>query len=130
MKRALCCLAAMLLVGACATGSSIVTGQKRTQTDPLQVRILLQMPPNHEVIGLVEARSLGGMTDQDRQNYALEELKKQAAAIGANAVVLNATGEEVTSGATFIPQPYGGTMIVPYQSRQRALSGTAIYVAP
>ena len=130
MKRALCCLAAMLLIGGCASGSSIVTGQKRAPIDPAQVKVLLQMPPNHEVIGLVQSKSMGGMTEQDRQNYALDELKKQAADIGANAVVLNTAGEEVTTGATFIPQPYGGGMFVPYQSRQKTLSGTAIYVAP
>lgn len=124
------CFLVVVLIGGCATGSGIVTGQQRAPIDPGQVKVLLQAPPNHEVIGLVEARSMGGMTDQEKQNYALEELKKQAAAIGANAIVLNTTGTEVTSGGTFISQPYGGGMFVPYQTRQKTLSATAIYVTP
>ena len=130
VKRVFLFLGVVLLISGCATGSGIVTGQTRPPIDPKQVRVLLQPPPNHEVIGLVEARSMGGMTDQDKQNYALEELKKQAAAIGANAIVLNTTGTEVTTGGTFIKQPYGGGVFVPYQARQKTLSATAIYVIP
>ena len=73
---------------------------------------------------------MGGMSDQAKQDYALEELKKQAAAIGANAIVLNSVGTELAPGGTFISQPNGGGMYVPYQTRQKTLSATAIFVTP
>jgi len=127
MKRIAWMVLAVTLTG-CATGSGVVTGQTRAPIDFMQVKVLLQPPPNHEVIGLVEARSMGGFSDQEKQNYALEELKKQAAAIGANAIVLNTSGTEVTTGSTFVKQPYGGGVFVPYQARSKTLSATAIYV--
>mgnify|MGYP001579187007 FL=1 len=120
---------AIFLAG-CASGSTIVTGQIRPAIDPKQVKVLLEAPSGHEVVGIVDARSLGGFTDQEKQNYALEELKSQAAAIGANAIVLMTTGTEVTSGGTFVSQPYGGGTFIPSQSRQKTLSATAIYVKP
>lgn len=123
-------LGVVLLLSGCATGSGVVTGKTRPQIDFMQVKVLLQPPPNHEVIGLVEARSMGGFSDQEKQNYALEELKKQAAAIGANAIVLTSSGAESTTGGTFIKQPYGGGVFVPYQARNKTLSATAIYVIP
>lgn len=123
-------IAALLAITACATGSGIVAGQKRQPTDPTQVKVLLQPPPSHEVVGMVESRSIGGFSDQDKQSYALEELKKQAASIGANAIVLTGSGAESTTGGTFIKQPYGGGVFVPYQARNKTLSATAIYVTP
>jgi len=76
----------LFLLSACATGSAIVTGTKRPPTNPEKVQVLLEMPVSAEVIGIVKARSLGGLTDQDKQDYALQELKEQAAKLGANAM--------------------------------------------
>lgn len=129
MKR-LIAIALLMTITACAAGSGIVTGQKRPPTDPKQVKLLLQPPQNHEVVGMVESRSIGGFTDQDKQNYALEELKKQAASIGANAIVLTGSGAESATGGSFIKQPYGGGIFVPNQTKNKTLSATAIFVTP
>jgi hypothetical protein len=128
MRSILATLTMALLVSACATGSNIVTGQTRAPTDPAQVRVLLQMPPSHEVIGLVEARSTAGWSDQDKQSAAVEELRKQAASLGANAIVLSHKGTELTSGGTFVPNGAGGGSFIPYESRQKTLSAVAIFV--
>jgi len=94
---ALVAAASLLLLIACASGSSIVTGTTRTPLPPEQVKIYLEPPANFEVIGLVNASSDAGWTEQGSQDYAINELKTQAAKLGANGVLLIATGERTTT---------------------------------
>ena len=46
----------------------------------------------YEVVGLVRAESDAGLTAQSSMEYAIEELKKQAASLGANGVLLTGSG--------------------------------------
>lgn len=86
----------IVLVG-CASGSTIVTGATRAPIAPELVKIYLEPPPQFEVIGVISASSDAGMTEQGSLDYAVEELKKQAARIGANGVLLGATGVQTTT---------------------------------
>lgn len=88
---------AVLAISACATGSAIVTGNTRVPVVPEQVRIYLEPPPAFEVIGLVSASSDAGLTEQGSLDYAVEELKKQAAKLGANGVLLVSSGEKTST---------------------------------
>jgi len=87
---------AVLAISACASGSAVVTGEKRTPVAPQQVKIYLEPPAAFEVIGLVNATSDAGWTEQGSLDYAIAELKKQAAKLGANGVLLVSTGETTT----------------------------------
>lgn len=82
---------AVFLVG-CASGSAILVGKARPPIQPQEVALYLEAPINYEKIALVSASSDAGLTKQDSVNYAVEELKKQAAKLGANGVILQATG--------------------------------------
>ena len=93
-KFFVCYLSALFLIS-CASGSVIVTGSVRPATDPQTVKLYLKEPIKYEAIGLVEASSSAGWTEQGAQDYAIEELKKHAAKIGANGILLTATGEQV-----------------------------------
>ena len=96
-RSALVVLAIGALVSpACASGSAIVTGNTRTPVAPQEVKLFLEPPPTFEVIGLVNATSDAGWTEQGSLNYAIEELKKQAAKLGANGVLIVTTGETTT----------------------------------
>ncbi len=88
---------AVLAISACATGSTIVTGNTRAPVAPEQVRIYLEPPAAFEVIGLVNASSDAGWTEQGSLDYAVEELKKQAAKLGANGVLLVSSGEKTST---------------------------------
>ena len=114
----------VLLISACATGSSIVTGEKRAPIDFNLVKLYLETPANYEVIGLVKASSDAGWTEQDSVDSAIEELKKQAAKLGANGVLLMATGEQTTM--IMVDNGYGGFYSIP--STDQTVSGKAIYV--
>lgn len=88
---------AVLAIAACATGSAIVTGNTSAPVAPEQVRIYLEPPAAFEVIGLVNASSDAGWTEQGSLDYAIEELKKQAAKVGANGVLLVSSGEKTST---------------------------------
>lgn len=80
----------------CASGSALVTGQIRPAIeDHTIVRILTQMPDGAEEIALVKASSDSGWTQQGSLDYATDELKRQAARVGANAVVCKRSFHDV-----------------------------------
>jgi len=123
LKNILVSLLFLLLVG-CATGSSIVVGQVRDPIDHNKVKLYLEAPENYEIIGIVKASSDAGWTEQDSVNYAVEELKNQAAKLGANGVFIETTGEQTS---TIIGgQGTGYLYAIPVS--EQTVSGEAIYV--
>ena len=112
------------LVG-CATGSALVTGQTRPAIeDHLSVKVLTQMPVGAEEIAIVKASSDAGWTEQGSLDYAVEELKKQAAKLGANAVVI--TGRDSSSEVYSVPV-YNSSPIIGSSSTE-IVQGVAIWV--
>lgn len=122
-QRVLFYLSVLLLIS-CASGSAIVTGTKRPPIDVAQVKLYLESPEKHEVIGLVKASSDSGWTEQESQDYAIEELKIQAAKLGANGVLIVGTGQHTTS--VFTSNGQGGFYSIP--AIAQTISGKAIYV--
>jgi hypothetical protein len=116
-------LCALILAG-CASGSAIVTGVKRTPIDPGQVKLYLEAPSNYEVIGIVNASSDAGWTEQGSQDYAVQELKNQAAKLGANGVLLETTGEKTSTAVGGYRTGYFYAIPV----TAKTVSGKAIYV--
>ena len=115
---------AVLLVAACASGSAIVTGIRRPPISPEQVKILLEPPSAFEVIGLVSASSDAGWTEQGSVDYAIAELKKQAAKLGANGVLIVASGE--TTNSMIVGQGTSHPYSVPVTAK--TVQGKAIFV--
>ena len=124
IKNLITLLLAISLV-ACASGSSIVTGTKRTPITPVQVKLYTEPPAKFEVIGIVNASSDAGWTEQGSVDYAVEELKNQAAKLGANGVLLGATGESTTT----VIGGYGTGYIYSIPVTAKTVSGKAIYVS-
>jgi hypothetical protein len=113
-----------LLLVACASGSVIVTGTKRAPLDPSDVKLYLEAPASFEVIGLVNASSDAGWTEQDSQDYAVQELKKQAAKLGANGVLLETTGARTST----VVGGYGTGSFYAIPVTEKTVSGKAIFV--
>lgn len=99
MKRSgpFLCFLALLALGGCASGSVIVTGTKREPLSTEQVVILLEPPIEFETIGLVSASSDAGLTEQGSVDYAISKLKKLAAKLGANGVLIVSTSERTSN---------------------------------
>lgn len=126
MKLVLVAVASIFLAG-CASGSALVTGQTRPALeDHTTVSILTTMPNGAEEIAIVKASSDSGLTQQGSLDYAVEELNKQAANVGANAVVL--TGRDTSSQTVGVPVYGGGTAVS--SSEVEIVQGIAIWVEP
>ena len=122
-KMLMSALFALFLV-ACASGSAIVTGTKRTPLDPSEVRLYLEEPSNYEVIGIVNASSDAGWTEQNSLDYAVQELKSQAAKLGANGVLIETTGEQTST----VVGGYGTGTFYAIPVTAKTVSGKAIFV--
>lgn len=122
--KVLLLLFTVVALTACASGSHIITGTARTPIDFKLVKLYLDEPEVYETIGIVKASSDAGWTEQGSQDYAVEELKKQAAKIGANGVLLLSSGQ-VTSSTVGI-NPSGGSYAIPVSAQ--TIIGKAIYI--
>ena len=113
-----------IALAACASGSAIVTGKVRMSISPEQVRLYLEPPAEFEVIALVSASSDAGWTEQGSLDYAIEELKSQAAKVGANSVLIGSTGESTSA----IVGGYGAGYTYAIPVTAKIVQGHAIYV--
>jgi len=92
-------LAVFALAG-CATTSHVITGKPREPIEPSQVTLYSSAPPNFEEIAVIDAssRSSFAFGDQKKMDAVIERLKKAAASLGANGVLLQHTGSDGGGG--------------------------------
>ncbi|MBI3398728.1 MAG: hypothetical protein HY026_05800 [Deltaproteobacteria bacterium] len=139
-------LVIILLLAGCASGSVIITGNKRPPIClPIQqnmsesaqaerracletIKLYSQEPKEYEVIGFVEATGKSGWTKQDKTNYAVKKLKELAAEIGANGVLLTSLGDKHAMVGGAMPMYGGGAIMYAAPVDQPSISGKAIYV--
>jgi hypothetical protein len=120
--RAMATVLAFAVISGCAEGTTVVTGQKRAAISAEKVQLYTEAPKaTYEVIALVNASSANGWTNQQSVDYAVEELKNQAAAVGANGVIL---GQPDAQFGGFV---MSGNFAIPYE--QQTVSGSAIFVS-
>ena len=134
------CAAMVFLLGACATTSHVITGTPRTPIEPSQVKVYSNAPPNYEEIAVIDATSRSSFSfgDQKKMDAVIERLKKEAASLGANGVLLQSTGSEYGGGvgtgvSTGVGTGGGGISIgtgIFTASDNKTGRGLAIYVAP
>lgn len=108
------------LIFSCASGTVLVTGTQRPATNADEVVVYTEAPEKYEVIGIVTASSDAGWTAQGSLDYAIAELKKQAAKIGANGVIVESVGTSNSGGVI----SYG--VYIPVTAKN--VSGKAIFV--
>ncbi len=133
-----CVLAFVLTLAGCAATSHVITGQPRDPIDPAQVTLYTTAPPNYEEIGIVEASSRNSFSfgDQAKMDTVIERLKEEAAALGANGVILQNTNTEGGHGGvgTGVGVSSGGATFVSTgiytSSSQKTGQGLAVYVPP
>jgi hypothetical protein len=128
----------LVLLAACAT-SAMVTGRVRPPIDPAQVRIYQVPPPGgFEEIAQLETQS-GAFTygEQNKLNSVLANLRKEAAKLGANGVLLVGTENGYGGGGTSVggsggsvgSHGYGGVGGgVDITPKKKYAHGIAIYV--
>ncbi len=124
------CFAAWLAIGSavilsgCATGSGVALDAPRAAISPEDVRLYTEPPARYVVIGLVDATSRAGGFQRAKMSRAVEELKVQAAKLGANGVLIESIGD--TRGG--MVGGFGGSMMYAAHVPSKSASGKAIYV--
>jgi hypothetical protein len=128
MKAFFCISAFLALLGilcGCSTSSHIITGTARPAINPAVVKLYTSAPRNSEEVAVLTVES-SGWTTQGEKDRAVAALKKQAAALGANGVLITTMGTE-SSGAIGNLNAQTGALWLG-QSTYTAIRGVAIFV--
>lgn len=93
-------LTVLVALGGCATTSHVITGTPRAAIDPGQVTLYSSPPPQYEEIAVIDAtsRSSFAFGEQNKMDAVIARLKKAAASLGANGVLLQGTGSDGGGG--------------------------------
>jgi len=138
--RPLLSVAAMVLaLGGCASTSTVMIGPAYPPIAAEQVRIYYQPPPRYREVALLETHS-GSFTygEQNKMNSVLNNLRTQAAKLGANGVLLQGTengyggsgvGVGVGGGSYGSHSSVGVGVGVDLSPTQKYARAVAIYVA-
>ena len=106
-----------------------MTGRQRAEISISSVTLYLQPPPVYETVGLVEATSVIGVTKQQDMDMAVKELKRRAAKMGANGVLLQNTASTTGSNSgSFYSSGTGAGFWSGGYANTASVSGIAISV--
>jgi hypothetical protein len=125
----------------CASSQVAVVGQARPAISPDQVRVFLQPPDSpYEQIANLSASSGGSLalTGADKIDKVVERLKKEAAKLGANGILLHGVGDQsvgsvgagISTETNSPHSPYGLGFGASAFFFQKSGEGVAIYVEP
>ncbi|KEZ99009.1 hypothetical protein A11M_0103145 [Xanthomonas vasicola pv. vasculorum NCPPB 895] len=123
---------AALLVG-CASSSKVMLGQPRAPIDPAQVRVYSNAPVGSVEIAQLESTSAAGFGTQGQTDAAVQRLKREAAKLGANGVVIVGVGSERSGGGLSVGGGsyggrVGGGLGIGIPTTQKRAAGVAIWV--
>jgi len=110
-------------------------GPARPPVDPAAVQVYAAPPPGSQEIAQLEASSAVGFGTQGQTDAAVARLKREAAALGANGVVLMGVGSSgspvgMSVGAGSYGRHGGGGLSVGIPTTQKRAAGIAIWVPP
>ena len=104
-------MVAAAIVG-CAAQSHVIVGTVRPPIPPEQVKIYLNPPKKFEPVAIVNSssRNSGAFTEQQKMDRAINRLKEEAGKVGANGILLQATGDQQVGsvGTGFGSASYSG----------------------
>ncbi|WP_413975370.1 hypothetical protein [Stenotrophomonas acidaminiphila] len=128
-------LGVALATGGCASTSRVMLGQPRAPVDPASVQIYSTPPAGAVEIAQLEASSAVGFGTQGQTDAAIARLKREAAALGANGVILMGVGAGgspvgMSVGAGSYGRHGGGGLSVGIPTQQKRAAGVAIWVPP
>lgn len=130
MKRWLNAPLVLLLAG-CAGTSTVMMGPARAPVDPADVRIYRTPPPDSVEIAQLESTSGIGFGTRGQTDAVIARLRREAAALGANGILLLGTGASrspvgMSVGAASYGRHSAGGIGIP--TTQKHAAGVAIYV--
>lgn len=122
-----------LLSAGCASTSKVMLGQARAPVDPATVQIYSTPPAGSQEIAQLESASAVGFGTQGQTDAAVMRLKREAAALGANGVILMGVGSSgspvgMSAGAGSYGSHVGGGVGIGIPTTQKRAAGVAIWV--
>jgi hypothetical protein len=126
MKILMTIFAAMVL-SACTTSTVVRTGEMFAPISTDQVRVFFKAPDEYRVLGLVDAHSDIVFSNRKAQERAIKRLVEEAAAIGANGVLITFEADYPTETLVFDPELPIYTVDVDFT---KVISAEAILIAP
>ncbi len=123
----------VLALASCAGTSKVMLGTARPPVDPAQVRIYTTPPAGSIEIAQLESSSAVGFGTQGQTDAAVARLKREAAALGANGVILMGVGSSgspvgMSVGAGSYGRHSAGGVGIGIPTTQKKAAGVAIYV--
>tara|TARA_B100000941_G_C27974633_1_gene288070 strand:- start:13 stop:429 length:417 start_codon:yes stop_codon:yes gene_type:complete len=128
-------LFSLFVTKACYPVSHIIVGETQAPLDYTSVKIYTDYPDNYEKIAIVEASSDLAFKDlsiefthQQKTNKALERLKKEAALLGANGLVIQNISTNIKQHLNFNENDKGEIIANSRHEKQKELKALAIFV--
>lgn len=125
--------AAAALLASCASSSKVMLGQPRAPIDPAQVQVYSNAQIGSVEIAQLESTSAAGFGTQGQTDAAVLRLKREAAKLGANGVVIVGVGSERSGGGLSVGGGsyggrVGGGLGIGIPTTQKRAAGMAIWV--
>ena len=122
---ALTLLILVLLTSSCTMDLGLTKGYLRPPIEDYKsVRVLGRMPKGAEAIATVRASSESGFARERNLDHTMNELKRKAARLGANAVVITRRNSPSQIGTA---QTSGGGLVIT-NNESETLSGIAVWI--
>ena len=125
----------LFVITACYPVSHIIVGDTKTPINYFDVKVYTDYPDNYEKIAIIESSSDLAFkdlsiefTDQQKTNKALERLKKEAASLGANGLVIQNISTNIKQHLSFNENDKGQISGSSRQEKQKELNAIAIFV--
>jgi len=125
----------LFLTKACYPVSHVIVGDTQPPIDYTDVKVYIDYPNNYEKIAIIEASSdlafkdiSIDITHQQKTNKALERLKKEAALLGANGIVIQSIYTNTKQHFNLNENDKGEILASSRNEKQKELSGIAIFV--
>ena len=125
----------LFLTKACYPVSHVIVGDTQPPIDYADVKVYIDYPNNYEKIAIIEASSDLAFKDisieithQQKTNKALDRLKKEAAILGANGIVIQDISTETKQHFNLYDSGKGNYNLSSRNERQKELTAIAILV--
>ena len=128
-------LISFFLTKACYPVSHVIIGDTQAAVDYTNVKIYNDYPDTYEKIAIIEASSDLAFKDfsiefthQQKTNKALERLKKEAGALGANGIVIQSIATNIKQHLSLNENYKGEINASSRHEKQKELNAIAIFV--
>ncbi|SOU05741.1 hypothetical protein [Xanthomonas arboricola] len=133
IRNAAIAAATVALLAGCASSSKVMLGQARAPIDPSLVQVYSNAPVGSVEIAQLETTSAAGFGTQGQTDAAVQRLKREAAKLGANGVVIVGVGSERSGGGLSVGGGsyggrVGGGLGIGIPTTQKRAAGMAIWV--